>query len=170
MDNALRKKILELELETQPVKVETPRVENMSKQEKLLYNRKMMQAVESGPKSKNGNRYGRKERQLRRAYQLVLAEHYKRMIRLTRIRETSKNGKKSIPIQTEEDQGADSLKVDAGQNNSKINGAKKSKHGRFILILWSFCKGYFLCHLSFILLHFLHIAEFQVKKEGSRLL
>ena len=122
---------MELEFETQPVKVETPSLENMSKQEKLLYNRKMMQAVESGPKSKNGNRYGRKERQLRRAYQLVLAEHYKRIIRLTRIRETSKNGKKSIPIQTEEDQGADSLKVDAGQNNSKINGAKKSKHGRF---------------------------------------
>ena len=141
LDNALRKKIMELEFETQPVKVETPSLENMSKQEKLLYNRKMMQAVESGPKSKNGNRYGRKERQLRRAYQLVLAEHYKRIIRLTRIRETSKNGKKSIPIQTEEDQGADSLKVDAGQNNSKINGAKKSKHGRFILILWSFCKG-----------------------------
>ena len=90
-----------------------------------------MQAVESGPKSKNGNRYGRKERQLRRAYQLVLAEHYKRIIRLTRIREASKNGKKSITIQNEEDQGANSLKVDAGQNNSKINGAKKSKHGRF---------------------------------------
>ena len=132
---------MELEFETQPVKVETPSLENMSKQEKLLYNRKMMQAVESGPKSKNGNRYGRKERQLRRAYQLVLAEHYKRIIRLTRIREASKNGKRSITILNEEDQGANSLKVDAGQNNSKINGAKKSKHGRFILILWSFCKG-----------------------------
>ena len=94
----------------------------------------MMQAVESGPKSKNGNRYGKKERQLRRAYQIVLAEHYKRITRLTRISATSKNGKK--PIQTEEDKSADSLKVDAGQNNSKINGAKKSKHGRFILSIW----------------------------------
>ena len=135
MDNALRKKILELELETQPIKVETPSFENMSKQEKVLYNRKMMQAVESGPKSKNGNRYGKKERQLRKAYQLVLAEHYKRITRLTRIRKASKNGKKPIPIQGEEDKCADSLKVDAAQNNSKINGAKKSKHGRFILII-----------------------------------
>ena len=53
----------------------------------------------------------------------------------------SKNGKKSIPIQTEEDKCADSLKVDAGQNHPKINGAKKSKHGRFYTILKQFCKG-----------------------------
>ena len=91
----------------------------------------MMQAIESGVKSKNGNRYGKKERQLRKAYQLVLTEHYKRINRLSRISAASKNGKKSIPIQTEEDKCADSLKVDAGQNKSKINGAKKSKHGRF---------------------------------------
>ena len=95
----------------------------------------MMQAIESGVKSKNGNRYGKKERQLRKAYQLVLTEHYKRMNRLTRISAASRNGKKPLPIQTEEDKCADSLNVDAGQNNSKIKGAKKSKHGRFILIL-----------------------------------
>jgi hypothetical protein len=78
LDLAFRNKVIEIECRKQEGQYENRNSEKMSKREKGLYNRQLMESIESSTKTKLSVEPRNKSAYVHRAYQIILAEHFKR--------------------------------------------------------------------------------------------
>ena len=78
LDLAFRNKVIEIECRKQEGQYENRKTENMSKREKGLYNRQLMESIESSTKTKLPVEPRNKSADVHRAYQIILAEHFRK--------------------------------------------------------------------------------------------
>ena len=78
LDLAFRNKVIEIECRKQEGQYENRKAENMSKREKGLYNRQLIESIESSTKSKLPVEPRNKSADVHRAYQIILAEHFRK--------------------------------------------------------------------------------------------
>ena len=78
LDLAFRNKVIEIECRKQEGKYEDRKSEKMSKRERGLYNRHLMESIESSTEIKLPVKPRNRSADVHRAYQIILAEHLKK--------------------------------------------------------------------------------------------
>lgn len=133
LDLAFRNKIMEMESKNQKEAFWTIRLENMSKKQKVMHNRKMIEAIESNVKITTPRTLTDEESDIYQAYQLILSEHYKRSKKQVKQKSSSGNPKKKRAMSTSKID-VNSNTADDGNNevgrddmNNKINTGKHGK-------------------------------------------
>ena len=100
LDQAFQKKITELEIERQKEVSQARKPEEMSKRHKEMYNRKLIESIESNPKTKTTKISKEQESAVNHAYQVILADYYKKLNKQSKQRSLSRNRKKTMTTLT----------------------------------------------------------------------